>query len=248
MQMNLETPNQIQQVAQSSNKTDLLQSHQHHTIQDIKYKIYGIVILVFWYLLYPMITNSAEQVTLAQQELENLTLQQEIAQKQYDSAKSNASFLWLIKNKQSQVISCINDNKCDWLPKSITESKDTVSRYLMMSKLATDKMSFNQEQVLSNINEFLLKDSAGNPNGTLMSVIFWSTKEIEIKQKLRVAPITMTIEFANKMGFLNFLKNVEKKINISYPVVYRITSLDYDIAASDITQIATIQADIYFYK
>ena len=81
-----------------------------------------------------------------------------------------------------------------------------------------------------------------------MSIVFGSTKEISTKTKLRSAPVTMTIEFANKMGFLNFLKNVEKKVTLDYPVVYRITSLDYDIAGSDITQIATIQADIYFYK
>lgn len=231
-----------------SNKGDLLQSSQNHTIQEIKYKIYCIVILVAWYLLYPTIIGSADDVTHAHTELDNIYTQQQTAQTQYASAKASASLLWLIKKQQSKVVACINDNTCEWLPKSITNSKDLISRYLMMSKLATDKMSFNQEQVLSNINEFLLKDSAGNPNGTLMSVIFGATKEVEIKQKLRVAPVTMTIEFANKMGFLNFLKNVEKKVNIDYPVVYRITSLDYDIAASDITQIATIQADIYFYK
>ena len=195
-----------------------------------------------------MIMDSADDVARAQTQLDDLVTQQTSAQTQYDTAKASASLLWFIKKNQDKVVTCINESKCDWLPASITTARDTIARYLSMSKLSTDKMSFNQEQVLSNINEFLLKDSVGNPNGSLMSVIFGATKEVEPKHKLRVAPITMTIEFANKMGFLNFLKNVEKKVNLTHPVVYRITALDYDIAGSDITQIATIQADIYFYK
>ena len=97
-------------------QTDLLQSSQHHTVQDIKYKIYCIIILLLGYFLYPMIISSSQDVTQARQELDNLTIQYQNSQTQYQSAKSNASVLSLIKNKQSQVISCINDNKCGGLP------------------------------------------------------------------------------------------------------------------------------------
>jgi hypothetical protein len=192
--------------------------------------------------------DSADQVVLAKSTLDELMIQNQSADAQYNNAKSNASFLSLVKNKQPNVISCINDNQCDWLVTSLTSAKSTISRYLMMSKLVSQKMDFDQEIVLSNISEFLLKDRVWNENGSLVAVVFGLPKEIEKKQGLQSVPITMTIEFASKLGFLNFLNNIEHKITLEYPVVYRVTSLDYDIAASDITQVVTIQADIYFYR
>lgn len=58
----------------------------------------------------------------------------------------------------------------------------------------------------------------------------------------------MTVDFADKNGLLSFVYNVENMISAQFPMLYRLTSVNYDIVKYEENQTVTIELIGYMMK
>ncbi|MBP6910466.1 hypothetical protein KBC03_02605 [Patescibacteria group bacterium] len=73
------------------------------------------------------------------------------------------------------------------------------------------------------------------------------TKMDGIENVVQVA-INLTIDFANKDGLLSFVFNVENTLSPQYPMLYKISSINYDIVKYQENQTVSIELVGYMIK
>lgn len=108
-------------------------------------------------------------------------------------------------------------------------------------------MVINEKVLLTNINEYLLKESNGSSNGTISKIAIG--EPTQYAGNLRYVPLKLSITFDNKDSLLSFLDNVETKIlpDPAFRVLYKITNVSYDIANYTTQQSVDIDLNAYYY-
>ncbi len=109
-------------------------------------------------------------------------------------------------------------------------------------------MAFDQKKVLANINEYLLKGANSQSNGTVTSIVFGNPLPVAGIDTVVQIPITLTVDFADKNGLLSFVYNVENTISPQFPMLYKISTINYDIVKYQENQTVTIELIGYMIK
>lgn len=109
-------------------------------------------------------------------------------------------------------------------------------------------MAFDQKKVLANINEYLLKSSTNQLNGVVTSISFGNISTVDGIANLMRIPIFLTIEFADKNGLLAFIYNIENTLSPQFPMLYTVSSVNYDIVKYQERQAVTIELNGYMIK
>ena len=108
-------------------------------------------------------------------------------------------------------------------------------------------MVINEKVLLTNINEYLLKDHNGSSNGSVSKIAIG--EPTQYAGNLRYAPLKLSITFDTKDSLLSFLSNVETRIlpDAAYRILYKITNVSYDIANYTQQQSVDIDLNAYYY-
>ncbi len=109
-------------------------------------------------------------------------------------------------------------------------------------------MDFDQKRILANIDMFLLKNNLSSSNGEVQTITFASSQPVDKSIWLYKVPITLTIDFNDNKALLSFIQNIERKIFLDNPMLYKILSVNYDITKYNEIQSVTLTIEAYFYK
>ena len=196
---------------------------------------------------YGYLTESIDHRVALQAQVQEATLSGEWLQTQIESDTANNQLLKTLKVSNAQLLTCINDGVCNTINKKVLTNIKTIRSYLLINQLSGAKMEFDQKVLLQNIDNHLLKIN-GASIGKLSSINFWSPVVVQAAKKIYKLPLTITVDFADQNGFTNFTVNVEKRVNLTVPVLFKIRSMNYDVTNYDSNQSVTIAMDAYYYR
>ena len=216
-------------------------------INHIKQQLVTLVLVCVGIGSYGYLTESIDHRTELQSQVQIVTLSGEWLQSQIESDTANNQLLKTLKVSNTQLLTCINDGLCNGINKKILTNIKTIRSYLLINQLSGAKMEFDQKMLLKNIDNHLLKIN-NISIGKLSSINFGTPLLVDTTKKIYKLPITIAIDFADQNGFTNFTINVEKKINLTVPVLFKIRSMNYDVTNYDSNQSVTIAMDAYYYR
>lgn len=242
--MNGESP--TQDVAQ---QTLFLQ--KQNQVAEIKYKIYAFILLLvlirFWWVLQHSI---AKHDTLVN-DLNQTTNEIDLLDVKIKTDQSNQKILTIAKEEYNQIVECINKRICVWATtnKEITKNLNNLRTFYLTNKLEANKMSLDQKLVLKAIDDYLLKKD-GNTFGQIQSITYWDPVNVNDDKSIYKLPINVQIEFFNKDQFIDFILNTEKYIDpaLKYRVLFKIVSMNYNIANYENLQKVTMLMEVFYYR
>jgi hypothetical protein len=176
-----------------------------------------------------------EKLTSAEKDIEKAQLENDIIKELNDVGK------------QFTIINCLNFDECDDVDQELLKKIDLLRTYIVLTDIDSFKMNYNQRYFLKSIDSFLLRTEGGLPNGELLSVNFGNPKPVEDKYHLYALPFNITVEFDHKNMLFSFLENVERRVNMSLPILYRVESLNYDIIEYRYKQVVKVNMSAYYY-
>jgi hypothetical protein len=181
-------------------------------------------------------------------ELQTVNLQIEGFQTKKLQMDADKALIAKIESGSDAIISCLNERVgCQSIDQSIRNNFSFARSYIQLNNLSDPKMFINEKVLLANINDYLLKGSAGSRNGTINKIDIGDTKEFF--GNLSYVPLKLTITFNDKDALLSFVDNVEKKVlsHADYRVLYKIDNISYDIANYTTKQNVEIDLNAYYY-
>lgn len=241
-----------QQVALEPEENELLVTR----VVTAKYKVYVIILLILGLLLWmtyiPQATSHYDgKVADYENKLNRLnSMEQQISQFKQDTYK-----LLSIHTNEKTVIQCINEKEgCDQLPENLSWDLWTAVSYIQLGSLSSDKMGFDEEKIIRNLDHYLIKNSPeetelSSNNGRILSIQMWEPQSVGTAGLNRLS-INLQITFDEKDDLITFVDNIEKYI-ISVPedrILYFIDEVSYDIMAYDESQTTTIWLTAYYFK
>ena len=188
----------------------------------------------------------------------NLSNELQKANEQFEDLKSDLSFyenkqtyLKKIQDKNSNIFMCINFGECSSLNNELVKELENnpykYRAYLALTELNQDKMDFDQQVLLKNINEFLL-ESNWESLWELNSISFSNIEKENFSNDIYSLPISMSINFEDKEALLNFLDNLENRVYQSTPIFYTVSNINYDVVNYEEAQDVALNIKAYFYK
>jgi hypothetical protein len=180
---------------------------------------------------------------------------------EYTKDKTN---LEKIEANQTALETCLNEENaqmCTSLPddwnveykgKTIKDLSIPLS-YLQLHSLYTEKMPIDEQKVLRNLNEYLIRNGivqgVAIKNGDIKSIHINDPEPVEGSSVFFSVPLTFSIEFDRVEDLISFVHNVEKKlISItSDRILYKIKTVSYDIVSSNKPQMTTLEMIAYYY-
>lgn len=134
----------------------------------------------------------------SQQNITKLEDQRTQKETEYQQVIKDLIVVKEINEQKTSVTSCLSSKGCTNLPDSLKEVIPQTKAFLQLQKNEGEKMSFDQKKILANINEYLLKGSNNQSNGSVTSIIFGNLTPVTNINNLVMVPITLTIDFADK--------------------------------------------------
>lgn len=231
----------MEQTANNSVMDNPLDDHNIKTVLTVKYKIYIVVLIIVMVVCWWYLNRSQDAYTGVQQSISALELQKVQKEKDYQEVIKDLIVIKNVNDQKQSIVSCLSTASCVNLPESLADALPNVRAFLQLQKNESEKMSFDQKKILANINEYLLKGNNNQSNGTITSIVFGNLAPVEWVESVVQVPLSLTIDFANKNGLLDFVSNVENTISPRYPMLYKIHSINYDIVNYQKTQEVTIE-------
>lgn len=222
--------------------------NEQKTVLTIKYKVYIAILIIIMALSRGYMNESVITHNAVRANITALESQKMIKDAEYNQVIKDLTTLKDISNQKSTLIGCLSTRGCTSIPESLKPVLAPTRAFLQLQKNDGQKMEFDQKKILANINEYLLKLSNGQPNGLVTSIVFGAVAPVVGSETLVQIPITMTVDFADKNGLLSFVYNVENMISAQFPMLYRLTSVNYDIVKYEQNQTVTIELVGYMMK
>lgn len=148
--------------------------------------------------------------------------------------------------KQNTILNCVNREQCEWIEDGLLDRIDLLRSFLMVDRLTTEKLSFDQKAVLRNINEFLSTQVGRWQLVTVDNITFGVPTEIKPEYKLMQVPVNIGISYFANNDFMTFLHNIETKVNPEIPVMRRIDAVNYDVVNYLDPQTITMSMSLYY--
>lgn len=244
-------------------KEDIIVSETR--IVTAKYKVYCLILLLIglWIFmgLWPDIQKKYDTANSVHQSTKQELEAKERKKAEYTKDKTN---LEKIEANQTALETCLNEENaqmCTSLPddwnveykgKTIKDLSIPLS-YLQLHSLYTEKMPIDEQKVLRNLNEYLIRNGivqgVAIKNGDIKSIHINDPEPVEGSSVFFSVPLTFSIEFDRVEDLISFVHNVEKKlISItSDRILYKIKTVSYDIVSSNKPQMTTLEMIAYYY-
>lgn len=248
-----------------------IELRKHH-IKIWRYRVYIFFLLVIAIFIEPYFTQSIEDVRWVgaskisltniswwfQQrgewgkfsELEQVKKQITETKGQIEKTKIEIAIVNNLQNpsKQNTILNCINANICDAIQPELIERMDLLRSYLIVNKLSAEKLDFDQKFILRNINEFLIQEAWKRQLVELTNINFGEPKEIKPEFKLYTIPVHLEISYSDNNDFMEFLRNIERRMSPTLPIMRRIETVSYDIVNYLDSQEVAMDMSIYYFK
>ncbi len=220
-------------------------------IAEIKYQIYAFVLLIiafwFWWVLNDKITEVdtlKSTLVSTQNEIDLLDIK-------INNDQTNKKIIWLAKDEYDQIVNCINKRICNGAStnKEISSNLNNLRTFYLTNKLEANKMTLDQKLVLKAIDDYLLKKD-GSSIWQIQSVTYGDQVTVSKEKWIYKLPINVQVEFFNKDQFVDFILNTEKYLDpvLKYRVLFKIVSMNYNIANYESLQKVTMLMEVFYYR
>jgi hypothetical protein len=240
-----------QQVAMDPEENQLLITR----VVSAKYKVYVIILLILGVLIgttyLPDAQRHYESVNARYEakQAELTTLQQQV--NEYTSYKAE---LKSIGHYNDAIMDCINTGNCENIPDLISGDLRSVVSFVQMGDLSSDKMGIDEQKILKNLDQYLIKNEPGTSsssnNGKIQLIDMGEPEVIEGKVKFYKLPIEVEITFDDKDDLITFVDNIESYIipDKENRILYVIEEVSYDIMAYDEEQSTNVSLSAYYFR
>ena len=227
-----------------------------------KYKVYVIILLVLRVLLgTKYLPEGYAYFQSVQANYEAKQTQLDELKKTFDQLTQDKIQLFNIQKYANQATTCVNDKKdCTSLPDGLKSDFWPVVSYLQIGELTSEKMKIDEQKILRNLDQYLIKNDPTEKVSTTNGVI----EGIEIGEPEAVSgtiasakdanfyrvPITIKVTFSDKDDLISFVDNIEKFVipNKKDRILYKIDEVSYDMMAYDESQTTEILLSAYYFN
>lgn len=221
-----------------------------------KYKVYVIILLILGVFLGTKYLPEAfqhYQAVQAQKESKADQLQQlKLKGEQLTQDKLQ---LLSLQQYQEQLVQCVNEQKsCSELPDLLKKDKGAAIAYLQMGSLRSEKMTIDEQKILKNLDQYLIKNSPGEKastaNGVIEGIEIGEPQALEGMEGFFRLPLLLKVTFSDKDDLISFVDNIEKFIipEAKDRILYQIEEVSYDMMAYDEAQTTDITLSAYYFN
>ncbi len=221
-----------------------------------KYKVYVIVLLILGVLLgTKYLPEGFQHFQAIQGQYQTKRIQlEEMKQKVAQLGKDKFQLVNLKKYEQ-QILACVNEQEaCSELPENLKSDFWAAVAYLQMGGLSSQKMGIDEQKILRNLDQYLIKnnpaDKVSTANGIIESIEIGEPELVKEDSKFYQLPITVKITFSDKDDLISFVDNIEKFIipNEDDRILYKIEEVSYDMMAYEESQTTDILLTAYYFN
>lgn len=186
-----------------------------------------------WWLLAD-IEDKEEQIEGIEEELQKLQNQRKVVE--------NLSK----EEKQNTIIRCLNEWECESIEPELMPLMDLLRVYIIVDSLQSEKMVFDQKQVLRNLHEYVTDFWR---NWTITSIQFSRPVVADDTFDLNKITIDLMVEFQEdtKEKILTLLDNFENKVFTRLRVMYVVESMNYIISEYNDAQNVSMKLTAYYF-
>lgn len=221
-----------------------------------KYKVYVIVLLILGVLLgTKYLPNSFNHFQAIQTQYEAKLSELEKIKEKVEQLSNDKLQLMNLKKYEQQIFACVNEQEaCSKLPDNLKSDFESIVSYLQMGSLGSQKMGIDEQKILKNLDQYLIKnrpeDKDSTTNGVIESIEIWETKLLDTESKFYQLPIMVKITFSDKDDLISFVDNIEKYIipNEDDRILYKIDEVSYDMMAYEESQTTDILLNAYYFN
>lgn len=242
-------PNNATSVDIATQQTNFIQ--KQNQIAEIKYKIYAFVLILIWLRFWGVLDDKIAAVDNIKVEIADTENQIQLLDVKIKNDIENKKIVWLAKENYDQIVNCINKRICDGVTtnKEVEKNLWNLRTFYLTNKLEADKMNLDQKLVLKAIDDYLLKKD-GESIGQIQSITYGDQVDVNKDKKIFKLPINVQVEFFNKDDFVQFILNTEKYLDpaLKYRVLFKIVSMNYNIANYESLQKVTMMMEVFYYR
>lgn len=227
-----------------------------------KYKVYVIILLVLWVLLgTKYLPESYAYFQAIQADYQAKQTQLDDLKKTFDQLTQDKIQLFNVQKYANQIVTCVNDKKdCASLPDGLKSDFWLAVSYLQIGDLTSEKMKIDEQKILKNLDQYLIKNNPtekiSSANGVIEGIEIWepvavswamaSSKDTHFYK----LPITVKVTFSDKDDLISFVDNIEKFIipDKEDRILYQIDEVSYDMMAYDESQTTEILLSAYYFN
>ncbi len=184
-----------------------------------KYKVYVIILLILWVLLWTKYLPDAYahyrwvQTNYQQKQTELQDLKQKIEQLTQDKLQ-----LLNLNKYADQILVCVNERReCSALPENLKANLWPAVSYLQMGNLGSEKMKIDEKKILKNLDQYLIKNNptekVSTPNGQIEEIEIWEPEPVAKDSVFFKLPLKIKVTFSDKDDLISFVDNIERFIN-----------------------------------
>lgn len=219
-------------------------------VVSIRYRVYFIVLLLVLILFGNNVLWSAwDNFQATKSELSTINLEISNFETRKMQSDADQKLIAKIEDQQANIISCLNtQTNCAAIDASLRTNFSFARSYIQLNNLTDPKMAVNEKILLTNINEYLLRDPITKTKNWLINKIVIGESK-DFFWNLFYVPLKINIGFDTKDALLSFVDNVEKRVlaDLNYRVLYKIDKVNYDIANYTTQQQVDIDMNAYYY-
>ena len=242
----------VQQLTRDSDDNQLAVTR----VVTAKYKVYVIILLILWVLLWTKYLPDAYthyrwvQTNYQQKQTELQDLKQKIEQLTQDKLQ-----LLNLNKYADQILVCVNERReCSALPENLKANLWPAVSYLQMGNLGSEKMKIDEKKILKNLDQYLIKNNptekVSTPNGQIEEIEIWEPEPVAKDSVFFKLPLKIKVTFSDKDDLISFVDNIERFIipNAEDRILYQIDEVSYDMMAYDESQTTEIQLSAYYFN
>ena len=242
----------VQQLTRDSDDNQLAVTR----VVTAKYKVYVIILLILWVLLWTKYLPDAYthyrwvQTNYQQKQTELQDLKQKIEQLTQDNLQ-----LLNLNKYADQILVCVNERReCSALPENLKANLWSAVSYLQMGNLGSEKMKIDEKKILKNLDQYLIKNNptekVSTPNGQIEEIEIWEPESVAKDSVFFKLPLKIKVTFSDKDDLISFVDNIERFIipNAEDRILYQIDEVSYDMMAYDESQTTEIQLSAYYFN
>lgn len=226
-----------------------------HRVISMRNKLFIIGFIIIWYIIIAnYILPDYRKLESHKNELINIEKQIQEFESKEKNYKEKLKLIKKINDNESTIIQCINKQEnCDILPEDIKNQTDKINKFFEINNLSDSKMDINEKLILSNLNEFLIREDPLSiddlrTNWTINTILIWDEEKFD--EDFYFTPLELNITFENKDGLLSFIDNIENKISeeANNRILYQISEINYDIINNEEAQDVSFLINIFYMK
>ncbi len=221
-----------------------------------KYKVYVIILLILGVFLgTKYLPEGFEYYQVIQaQKGEKSDQLQELKLKTEQLTQDKLQLLNL-QQYQEQLLHCVNEQKnCSELPDLLKKDKNAAIAYLQMGSLRSEKMTIDEQKILKNLDQYLIKNNPGekgsSANGVIEGIEIGEPEALEGMEGFFRLPLVLKVTFSDKDDLISFVDNIENFIipEAKDRILYQIEEVSYDMMAYDEAQTTDITLSAYYFN